>query len=193
MMKYIISTLCTLFLCLSLNAQQTFSSQNPDYIEKVKVGESALKAENYKDCLQAYETAFKIKQTSYLSIMRAAACAFKANDTEILDAYLGKAFELSWGGAKQVFDHYEEFQFLKGSDFETMVVGRYEKAAIASGVNLDLMKELAVIRKTDQEHRMQMGPISEKYGWESPQMDSLWKIQGYVDSEGFSYKNGISS
>lgn len=181
-MKYTLLTVITIFIIPFSLIAQTFSSQNPDYIEKVKAGETALNEANYTDCLTQYEAAFNIKQTSYLSIMRAAACAFKANDEAVLNTYLDKAFELSWGGAKQVFDNYEEFKFLKGTAFEKLVGEKYEAAIVASGVNLTLMEELAVIHKTDQEQRGHMGKISDKYGWQSPQMDSLWKIQSYSDS-----------
>ena len=181
-MKYILLTATSVFLISFSLVAQTFSSQNPDYIEKVKAGEAALKGADYAECLTHYKTAFDIKQTSYLSIMRAAACAFKANDEVILTTYLDKAFELSWGGAKQVFDNYEEFEFLKSTPFEKLVEEKYQTAVAASGVNLALMEELETILQTDQEQRGYMREVSEKYGWKSPQMDSLWAIQNYADS-----------
>ncbi len=181
-MKYIFLTfIAILSLSFSLTAQN-FSSQNPDYIEKVKAGETALNEANYAECLNLYKAAFDIKQTSYLSTMRAAACAFKANDKAILNSYLDKAFEISWGGAKQVFDDYPEFEFLKETHFEKLVAQRYETAIAASGVNLALMKELAHIQKTDQAQRGHMRTVSDKYGWKSPQMDSLWQLQSFADS-----------
>ena len=181
-MKYTFLLLISIFsISFSLSAQ-TFSSQNPEYIEKVKAGEAALNEADYAECLSQYEAAFDIKQTSYLSTMRAAACAFKANDEIVLNNYLDKAFELSWDGAKQVFDNYSEFDFLKGTPFEKLVGENYEAAVATSGVNLELMQELAIIHKTDQEQRGLMREVSEKYGWQSPQMDSLWKIQSYSDS-----------
>ena len=71
---------------------QTFSSQDPAYIDNVQAGELALNSENYDSCLIYYEEAFKIKQTSYLSTLRAAVCAFKANDQSMLDTYMTRAF-----------------------------------------------------------------------------------------------------
>lgn len=181
-MKYSYLLLVSIFFIPFSSTAQNFSSQNPDYIGKVKAGEAALNEGNYAECLNLYKAAFDIKQTSFLSTMRGAACAFKANDEVVLKHYLDKAFELSWGGAKQVFDGYPEFEFLKGTAFEKLVGEKYEAAVVASGVNLPLMEELASILKTDQAHRGQMRTISEKYGWESPQMDSLWQLQNYADS-----------
>lgn len=173
------------FLCLCISFQltaQTLSSPNPVYMEKVTAGEAALKAEAYTDCLKFYQEAFTIKQKSYLSTMRGAACAFKANDEVVLEEFLNMAFKLNWEGSKQTFDHYTEFKFLKGTGFEKMVNDRYQTAAIANGINFDLIEELSTIRKTDQQYRMTMGSISEKYGWDSPQMDSVWVLQNFIDS-----------
>lgn len=160
-MKYSYLFLISIFLIPISLIAQNFSTQNPDYIEKVKAGEAAMNEGNYADCLNLYKAAFDIKQTSYLSTMRGAACAFKANDEAVLNQYLDKAFELSWGGAKQVFDGYPEFEFLKGTAFEKLVEEKYEAAVAASGVNLPLLEELSTILKTDQEHRGQMRTISE--------------------------------
>ena len=100
----------------------------------------------------------------------------------MLNTYLDKAFELSWSGAKNVFQNYDEFKFLDDTAFEVMIGQRYTKAATAAGVNLELMAELETILQTDQEQRGQMRAISDKYGWKSPKMDSLWRLQNYSDS-----------
>ena len=72
-MKNILFSLVTILLAYNLNAQQTFSSSDPAYIKNVQAGEAALNAEKYDSCLVYYEEAFKIKQTSVLSTLRAAA------------------------------------------------------------------------------------------------------------------------
>lgn len=176
----------TLFLFLSISFYcyaQNFSSQDPAYVNNVKAGEQALLNESYDSCLIYYQEAFKVKQTSFLSTLRGAACAYSAENKAILKQYLDKAFELSWDGTHGIFNSYPEFNYLKDTPFEEMINERYKKAAKASGLDLDLMNELAEIRGTDQEHRAKMGPISEKYGWQSPQMDSLWTLQNAVDEK----------
>ncbi|WP_300665295.1 DUF6624 domain-containing protein [Fluviicola sp.] len=45
-----------------------------------------------------------------------------------------------------------------------------------------LRAKLDSIYEEDQGTRVQMGEIQEKYGWDSPQMDSLWKIANLKDS-----------
>ena len=171
-------------LCLGgvASGQITFSSKAPGYKTNVQAGEKALNAGNYDTCLQYYKRAFQIQQTSYLSTLRAAACAYKIEDTETLEHYLGIAFELSWDGTRHIFDTYPEFTFLQETPFEEMIEKRYKAAAEASGYNLALMEELQEIGRTDQLYRMHMGSVSEEYGWQSPQMDSLWTLQNHEDS-----------
>lgn len=45
-----------------------------------------------------------------------------------------------------------------------------------------LVAKLNKIYQDDQSHRMQINGVQEKYGWESKQMDSLWKVIGLYDS-----------
>jgi hypothetical protein len=45
-----------------------------------------------------------------------------------------------------------------------------------------LLAKLDSIYNDDQGHRMQIKDIQDKYGWKSPQMDSIWKIIGLKDS-----------
>jgi hypothetical protein len=46
----------------------------------------------------------------------------------------------------------------------------------------DLAKRLEEINRLDQDFRSQLTPITEKYGWQSPQRDSLWKKINHYDS-----------
>jgi len=177
-------TLLFLFtlLTIHLQAQQTFSSNNPDYITNVKAGEAALNAEKYDSCLVYYKEAFKIKQTSVLSTLRGAACAYSANNKTTLENYLNIAFDLNWDQSKSIFDQYPEFKYLDETPFEDMIKERWEACAKEAGINLELMTELKEISRTDQLQRGEMRHVSDTYGWKSPQMDSLWALQSHADS-----------
>ena len=166
---------------LTMTAQQ-YSSSNPNYIKFAKAGERTLASEQYDSCVIYLKQAFEIKQTSFLSTLRAAACGFSSNNTEYYNAQLNKAMEINWGGTKSLFYSYPEFSYLHGTDFEKDLEAAWAASAKAAGVNIELMEELAEIRITDQAQRNEMGDVEEKYGWESPQMDSLWKLQNYSDS-----------
>lgn len=161
---------------------QSFATDDPAYKTNVNLGLAALEAEMYDSCIIYYAEAFKIKQTSYLSTMRAAACGYSAEKVDYMEQELAKAFEINWGGAKQVFDNYPEFNYLKETAFEGMVVNAYQEAAIASGVDLELMEEFETIRYEDQRYRQEMRDVSEQYGRQSTQMDSLWTLQNLADS-----------
>ncbi len=173
----------TLFLSLTLFSSliaQSYSTNDPAYIEAVQAGEAALKGESYDECLEYYRTAFKIKQTSFLSTLRAAACAHSAKQTKLRDQYLDHAFELSPDGSTEVFRDYDEFRYLDGTAFADLIEERF--MAAFPNYDAELAEKLAEVGETDQAQRRHMREVSEKYGWESPQMDSLWTLQNYSDS-----------
>ncbi len=175
--------LCALGIIFSnlIHAQQ-FSSDNPEYKPLVMSGESALNNMKYDSCMIYYKQAFEIKQTSYLSTLRNAACAFSAGNKAYMDEQLKIAFDLSWGGSKNIFNNYPEFEYLKNTEFDELIDQMYVEYGEKSGVNLALMEEFEVIRYEDQRYRREMRGVEEKYGWESPQMDSLWVLQNAADS-----------
>lgn len=180
-MRTTLFTIIGVMLAISATAQQ-FSSDNPNYKPLVVAGEAALAAMKYDSCMIYYKQAFEIKQTSYLSTMRNAACAYSADDKDYLAEQLKIAFDLSWGGSKSIYDNYPEFEYLKDSEFEKMVNDMYLQYAEESGVDLAMMEEFETIRYEDQRYRQEMRGVEEKYGWESPQMDSLWVLQNAADS-----------
>jgi len=169
-------------LFISSSFAQSFSSDDPNYKPLVEAGGAALEAMKYDSCMIYYKEAFVIKQTSYLSTLRNAACAYSANDTEYLEQQLKIAFDLSWGGSKNIFDNYPEFKYLKETPFKEKINSMYQEYATAAGVDLDLMSEFDNIRYEDQRYRKEMRGVSEKFGSRSPQMDSLWQLQGAADS-----------
>ncbi|MEM9548732.1 MAG: DUF6624 domain-containing protein [Bacteroidota bacterium] len=181
-MKNILFIAVITLLSYNANAQQSFATTDPAYIKNVQAGEAALNAEKYDSCLIYYEEAFKTKQTSVLSTLRGAACAYSANNTNTLNTYLDVAFELNWDMAKSIFDTYEEFTYLSGTPFEDTILRRWRQSAEDAGINIELMLELKVISMTDQMQRREMRSVTEQYGWDSPQMDSLWALQNYSDS-----------
>jgi len=164
----------------SLNAQT--EQELADYKYLVEHGEAALLSESYDSCLVYYDQAFEIKQTSVLSTLRMAACAYSKGDTKIYETQFAKALEIDWGWTQEIFNNYDEFKYLHETPFYDRVQVAYRDSAIAAGLDLELIEEFKIIAETDQTQRREMRPISEKYGWESPQMDSLWKIQSYSDS-----------
>ncbi len=161
---------------------QNFSSQDPAYIENVTKGEEALGAAEYDSCVYYYTKGFEIKQTSYLSLLRGAACAYSIDDMGLSQQWMDKAMENSWQGTKQIFEGYEEFDLFRDTPFDSMVLSKYDIAAKASGLDLELMAEFDSIRVYDQKWRRLMRDTSEAYGWDSPQMKELWSHQSYHDS-----------
>ena len=176
-MKQII-TLLTIILLYSNLFSQTFSSSDPNYVKYVQAGEQALKSMKYDSCLYYYKRGFEIKQTSFLSTMRNAACAHSAGSIEYRDEQLEIAFDLNWGGAKQIYDNYDEFAYLRGTEFDEVIDDIYKRSAIESGINLELLEEFETIRYEDQRYRQLMR--NHENG--TPEMDSLWRLQSAADS-----------
>jgi hypothetical protein len=56
-------------------------------------------------------------------------------------------------------------------------------AASAQHTRMDtIMSQLAYVFKTDQQYRIQLEPAIKKYGWDSPQVDSLEDLMSTQDS-----------
>lgn len=148
--------------CTSVSAQKTYSSQDPAYIENVTLGEEKLNAGDYGSCLQYYAKAFEIKQTSFLSIMRAAACAYSAENAALRDQYLDLAFSLHPDGATSVSKYNEEFEYLRETTFADLVHQRF----LAAYPDFDqaLADTLLSVRNSDQAQRVQMRRVSEENG-----------------------------
>ena len=157
---------------------QNFSSSNPTYIKNVQAGEAALNALKYDSCLIYYKTAFTVKQTSFLSTLRMAACAYQAKEENLFIEQLDKAIAINWDGTRQIFYNNSEFQFLIATPFEKALMDRWSKAAEESGINLELRNELAQIRELDQEQRQYVRALE----WGSSAMDSIMAIQSRNDS-----------
>ncbi len=162
---------------------QISEEQEEEYTFLVTSAKDMLTSTNYDSCMIYFHEAFKIKQTSYLSTLRYAACAYSNGNSDLYTQQMSKAIALSWDGTKTIFDNYEEFVYLKGTDFETDLSSKYMATATAEGINLELMEEFQMMRVEDQKYRSEMRGVSEKYGWDSPQMDSLWKLQGPIDDK----------
>jgi len=179
----ILSIIILLFVFQNISFSQTgFATDDPRYKPLVMGALENLKSMDYDSCVIKFKEAFTIKQTSFLSTMRNCACAHSAGDVSYRDEQLKIAFDLNWGGSKNVFDNYPEFEYLKGTEFENLVKENYVAYAKASGVNLELMEEFETIRFEDQRYRREMNDVEKKYGWKSPQMDSLWTLQNRADS-----------
>ena len=93
----IISVSLMISLTFQLGAQDKVALTLDDYKGLVENGLTSLEGEKYDSCITYFKSAFTIKQTSYLSTMRAAACAYSAGDQAYFNQELNKAFSLNWG------------------------------------------------------------------------------------------------
>jgi len=178
-MKNILFLLALLSFSISIQGQEAKDDQG--YQSLVLRGLEMLETSNYDSCMTYFHEGFKIKQTSYLSTLRYAACAYSKGDRNKYEEQLDKAVELSWAGTKEIFETREEFNYLQGTEFQDDLLIKYNEAAKASGLNLALLEEFQAMRITDQKYRNLMNDTIKKYGWDSPQMKALWDLQNPID------------
>ncbi len=128
-MKYLS---CIFLICLSTNIVCSQSSHTNDllYTKNIILARAALEESKFDSCMIYYKEAFTVKQSTTLIIMHAAACGYGAFDVDFLEEQLGRAFELNWHEAKQVFYKNPEFHYLKDTPFEDMVINAHEDALL---------------------------------------------------------------
>jgi len=179
MNTHLITLVISFFAINSLQAQQDDKER---YMDLALGARDHFKVSEYDSCKIKLSEAFKIRQTSTLSTLRYAACAYSTDDEELYRTQMEKAFELNWSSVKEIFDDYEEFSYLKATGFEKLLLEKYEYALDTTSLDIDLMKEFGEIRVSDQKYRQEMRGVADAFGWDSPQMDSLWALQNPIDS-----------
>ena len=125
--------------------------------------------EAYDTCMAYYAEAFTIKQTSSLSTLRYAACAYKYGSTQLAHQQIDKAFELSWGASKHIYDRYGVFRQFDETPFEVKVNWRYEYALNTTDMNRKLIARFDKIWKDMWGNRTKLIEAKKQYGPNSRQ------------------------
>ena len=171
------------FLMLAICLSASFISAQT-YADLIAEGNRFYDEKDYVASLSSYESAFKIKEAPATGELYNAACtAALANEKATAIRFLSKAIDSGWTSLKWMIQDgdlaslHEEQGWKEQVERLTKIREEMEK-----DWNKPLMEELAEIGEKDQRYRRQMRPISDKYGWNSPQMDSLWTLQLPLDS-----------
>lgn len=168
-MKYLLA-LASLIFSQSFFAQT--GSENPDYRRAVDIALGELQKGQCKPCLEAYERAFAISKHSSLSHLRAARCAQLCNDAASAEAFADKAVQISWDISEQVLNNstdYPELAPLRDSKLGKKILEKTASVAKASGFNLELAKELDLLKEEDQMYRRTSDEYRSKYAQNSPE------------------------
>jgi hypothetical protein len=160
----------------------TYSTPDTAYMRHVEVAFGHLQRGECRPCLDAYEKAFRIAQKSYLSLLRAATCAYSCREKKLAAQYLDKALALEWDGPHQVFTTYPEFKPYHNTPFEKDLLARQDRIIRQLGLDAGLIRELTAIRKADERYRLQVDSVIKTYGRNSEPLQALHRRMWIQDS-----------
>jgi hypothetical protein len=169
-------------LCLFLNAA---AQDQEKYTSFIRVADSLYNAKNYKKSASAYSEAFKALGWKGTPNDRynAACTAALANLPDTAFFYLNRAIKGGYQNYKHITNDTDLNSLHKDKRWVTILENvKANKEKAEEGLNKPLVAKLDSIRDEDQKYRMQMDGIASKYGWESKQMQNLWKVANKADS-----------
>mgnify|MGYP000011318830 CR=1 FL=1 len=170
-----------LLLLFCLSANFIFAQT---YADLVAEGNRFYDEKDYVASMTSYQRAFEMNDAPETGDYYNAACsAALAEENEKALDYLTKSIDSGWTSLKWMLNDadlstlHTEKRWQEQVDRLTAMKEEREK-----DMDKTLMSELEEIREKDQRYRMQMRGFSDKYGWDSPQVDSLWALQSPMDS-----------
>lgn len=140
----------------------------------------------YKASAEKFAEAFVVLgEKSFPEDRYNAACSWAL--AGIPDAAFTQLFQIAGNGSYTNLEHITSdpdlVSLYKDKRWEK-VIQQVAKNKEKEEANYDkpLVAKLDSIYREDQEYRTKINEIQEKYGWKSPQMDSIWKLIGVADS-----------
>jgi len=174
------STLLGLLFCFSA---AILSAQT--YADLIVEGDRFYDEKDYVASAISYERAFEMKDAKPSSgdLYNAACSAAMAEENEKALNYLSRSIDEGWTSIRWMLTD-GDLSGLHEEQGWKDIVERMTKirAEIEKTWDRELRLELIDIAEKDQRHRREMRDVSDKYGWNSPQMDSLWMMQTPLDS-----------
>ncbi|HAA16201.1 MAG TPA: hypothetical protein DCE41_32650 [Cytophagales bacterium] len=171
--RVFLASLLGLVITNSVRGQE-YATSDPDYIRYVEAGLEQLQSEDWEACLESYSAAFSIKQTSFLSTLRYATCAYYVQNEALYREQVDKAMEIDGGGSYTIFSSNPEFQSVQNTALAEYVTGQYWASLEQAGYDIILARQLEEIYREDQQYRMQLGGIEEEFGQNSPEVRAHW-------------------
>lgn len=176
-------------LILSLSfflATQVIFGQNAEYSKLVKKADSLYQAKNFKASSLTYSEAFKVNGWLGTSNDRYnAACSWAlSNNSDSsffqLSRIATKANYMNYEHISMDIDLYSLHDDKRWKPLLEIIKQNKEKAEM--NLNKPLVRQLDSIYRDDQKYRLELTEIEKKYGYESPEIKSQWKIINNKDS-----------
>jgi tetratricopeptide (TPR) repeat protein len=172
-----------LFFCLLLSVF-SLTAYSQSFAEWLGKGAQLYEQKSFQASAEAYDQAIALQPDISGTVYYNAACswALAGNPEKALDR-LEDAIEKGWIDVNWTQKDTDLTSLHALPRWATIIADLQKKSdAYEAGLNKPLMAELRQIQETDQKYRMMMDSIEQEFGWESKEMQELWKKQSDADS-----------
>ncbi|WP_375418998.1 DUF6624 domain-containing protein [uncultured Hymenobacter sp.] len=178
-MKHLLSLLLSLVINTVSFAQATAPALKSQAF-------AAYMAQNYRQAGQLYEQAFKLPgaKTAAGEYYNAACSWALAGDATRAFRYLSQATQAGWDNLAHLKTDADLLSLHADQRWPQLL--RKAEAAVArveAKQNIPLKRELEAIYESDQGSRRAIGPLQQRYGPKSPQLDSLFEKMRAQDAQ----------
>ncbi|WP_343747751.1 DUF6624 domain-containing protein [Fluviicola sp.] len=174
-----------IFLCFFW-ARRAHAQSEQAYDSLVTQAFKLYESKEYKASAEKFAEAFVVLGAkSYMEDRYNAACSWAlAGGT---DAAFNQLFKITQSGQYTNLEHISsdpDLHSLHQDKRWKKIIQQVTKNKEKEEAHYDktLVAMLDSVYREDQGHRIRINEIQEKYGWKSPQMDSIWKVIGVADS-----------
>lgn len=170
-----------LFIIFCLSASFIYTQSYADLIAE---GNRFYEEKDYVASTTSYERAFELNDSVSVGDYYNAACsAALANEKDKAIQFLTQSIDAGWTSLKWMIQDADLANLHEEKGWTTQVERLAKiREEIEKDWNHPLIEELEDLAEKDQRHRIHMRTVSDKYGWNSSQMDSLWNLQTPIDS-----------
>lgn len=154
-----------------------------DYNTLMKDAYKLYSDKEYKQSLEKYISAFKIKSDNDYDLYNGACIAALANNKKLALKWLGRSVQLGWIDIEHTKKD-EDLTILHNSKKWKKILSNMQqmKDKIEANYNMPLKLKLDTILQKDQGVRFEWNKIQKEYGMESKQADSIIKVMHNTDS-----------
>lgn len=150
--------------------------------ELIQTAKNAISNKQYRAALDAFDRAFKLKESSYINYYDAACAAALAGDKQRAFEWLNQSRRLGWTNLDHLQTDSDLVSLHKDKRWKTLIADLKKLVAEKEKhYNQALKKELEDIYRHDQELRQQINAIQEKYGADSKELQALWEKISQTD------------
>ncbi|MBI1836733.1 MAG: hypothetical protein HYR91_05655 [Flavobacteriia bacterium] len=181
-MKLILISISICYSFLAISQEENMSK----YDSLINLALKQYELKEYKASAELYSKAFKsIGWKSYPRDKYNAACTWSlANQPDSAFYYLTKIVtKLKYNDLNAITSDKDFISIHDDKRWKLIIKEvKKNKAEVEKEYDHKLINQLEIIQKNDQQYRAEELKISEKYGRESRQFDSIWKIIQFHDS-----------